>query len=579
MRKTEYLKTIEKHVRLFEVGDKLIFDKLLRYYQGKFYTAETGQSESDLLTTSVNLVFAIVETALSSLIPPNPAITAIARSPANEDAVRAGEAFVNLALDTSKYRKEMNLFVFDGVLYGRGIVKTTWSEKKDLPVVRTCDVRSVFFDLTARRVEDIRYWGEATLLSEDEYRKRFESGMYSGEENRLAQPDVYPKWMLPITNSTVNRDELKSYQRWYLVYEIYDLESDRVVHLLAGHEEPLMEDKLLYCPYDLLVLNNNGEDCRGLSEIALISPNQEEVNNLLTFWLNIVRSSVPKGVFDPGGVDSEQMQNAIQAGLGTWSPLASRNGKSLGENLGNFPMPNVPADAFNLLEYTVNNISKVSALADAQRGQVTGARTATELALIEGSIRNRLASRQRRIDEVTASVADKMLFLMQKFKAKDAIVELTGHEGWHTIAPDTVTGIELAFKVVPYSPLESNRAVVQEQFKELYGALSQNPNVDLRALTKVLIEVYDNPALRKHDILLPEPPPAPPGMPGLPAGMPPGAPTPAPPEAMAAAAEQVPASAAAMTPTMQSIADAQAGSAAMNSPVIAPPGPPVGGPV
>ena len=576
MRKTEYLKTIEKHVRLFEVGDKLIFDKLLRYYQGKFYTAETGQSESDLLTTSVNLVFAIVETALSSLIPPNPAITAIARSPAHEDAVKAGEAFVNLALDACKYRKEMNLFVFDGVLYGRGIVKTTWSEKKDLPVVRTCDVRSVFFDLTARRVEDIRYWGEATLLSENEYRKRFESGMYSGEENRLAQPDVYPKWMLPITNATVNRDELKSYQRWYLVYEIYDLEEDRVVHLLAGHEEPLMEDKLLYCPYDLLVLNNNGEDCRGLSEIALISPNQEEVNNLLTFWLNIVRSSVPKGVFDPGGVDAEQMQNAIQAGLGTWSPLASRNGKSLNENLGNFPMPSVPADAFNLLEYTVGNISKVSALADAQRGQVTGARTATELALIEGSIRNRLASRQRRIDEVTASVADKMLFLMQKFKAQDAIVELTGHEGWHTISPDTVTGIELAFKVVPYSPLESNRAVVQEQFKELYATLIQNPNVDTRALTKVMIEVFDNPALRKHDILLPEQPPAAPGMP-------PGAPVPpgaeAQPEALAQAAEQVPGSAAAMTPTMQAIADAQAGSAAMSSPVIAPPGPPVGGPV
>lgn len=579
MRRTEYLKTIEKHVRVFEAGDKLIFDKLLRYYQGKFYTAETGQSESDLLTTSVNLVFAIVETALSSLIPPNPAITAIARSPANEKSVKAGEAFVNLALDVCKYRQEMNLFVFDGVLYGRGVVKTTWSAKKDLPVVRTCDLRAVFFDLTARRTEDIRYWAEATLLSADEYKKRFDDGMYTGAENRLAQPDTYPKWMLPTTNATVNRDELKNYQRWYLVYEIYDLESNRVVHLLAGHEEPLMEDELLYCPYDLLTLNSNGEDCRGLSEIALISANQEEVNNLLTFWLNIVRSSVPKGVFDPGGVDGEQLQNAIQAGLSTWSPLASRNGKSLGENLANFPMPSVPADAFNLLEYTVGNISKVSALADAQRGQVTGARTATELALIEGSIRNRLASRQRRIDEVTSSVADKMLFLMQKFKKKSAVVELTGQEGWQDVSPDSVEGVELTFKVVPYSPLESNRAVVQEQFKEIFAILQQNPEVDLRALTKVLVEVYDNPSLRRRDILKPPAPPMPPGMPPGAEGMPPGAPTMPPPDAMAAAAEQVPASGAALTPTMQSIADAQAGSAAMNSPVIAPPGPPVGGPV
>jgi hypothetical protein len=147
------------------------------------------------------------------------------------------------------------------------------------------------------------------------------------------------------------------------------------------------------------------------------------------------------------------------------------------------------------------------------------------------------------------------------------------------VSPDSVEGVELTFKVVPYSPLESNRAVVQEQFKEIFAILQQNPEVDLRALTKVLVEVYDNPSLRRRDILKPPAPPMPPGMPPGAEGMPPGMPPMPPPDAMAAAAEQVPASSTALTPTMQSIADAQAGSAAMNSPVIAPPGPPVGGPV
>lgn len=578
MKIDQYRKTIENHVRVFEAGDKPVFDKLVQYYQGRFYTAKTGDSESELLATSVNLIYAVLQTAMSSLVPANPAITAIARSPDNEEQIKAVEAVVNLALDNSDYRDEMGFYIFDGVLLGRGVTKTTWSVRDDLPVCRACDPRVVFFDLTTRRQKDIRYWIEATLLSPQQYQSRFiatgtdEEGnpakpMYSGEENRLAEPDAYPKWMLPTTNGANNTDELKNFQKWYLVYEIHDIEDNRVVHLLAGHDEPLMTDTLIYCPYDILTLNHNGEDCRGLSEIALISPNQEEVNHLLTYWLNIVRACVPKGAYDPGGIDGEQLQNAIAAGVGTWSPLHSKNGKPLEENLANFPMPSVPADAFNLLEYTVGNISKVSALAAAQRGQVTGARTATELALIQGEIRNLLASRQRQTDKMTVSIAGKFLFLLQKFKSKDAVVELTGQKGWHPVTPTTLKGIEATFKVVAYSPLESNRAVVQEQFKDLLQFLVTNPEVDQRQLLKAIIEIFDNPALRQYDILRPKQEPQAPVGPA-------GAPLPPPGPGAPLETGQTP-----LPPTMQAISDAQAGPAMTNAGTIAPPGPPVGGPL
>lgn len=566
-------KTIESHVRIYEADEKPIFDKLTAWYQGRFYTAKTGDSESEKLVTSVNLIFAILQTALSSLIPANPAVTAVARSPANEGQVKAIEAVTNLALDTGDYRDEQGFYVFDSVLLGRGVTKTTWDAKTDLPTCLACDPRVVFFDRTTRRQKHIRYWIEATLLSVEEYRKRFLPGedgqapMYTGEENRLAEPDAYPKWMLPTTNGSSNMDELKNFQKWYLVYEHYDVDASKVCHMLAGHDEPLMVDEMLYCPYDILTLNQNGEDCRGLSEIALISPNQEEVNSLLTFWLNIVRAAVPKGCFDPGGVDGEQLQDAIGAGLGTWSPLQSKNGKPIGENLAHFPMPTVPADAFNLLEYTNGNISKVSALAAAQRGQVTGARTATELALIQGEIRNLLASRQRQIDKMTVSIVGKFLFLMQKFKSKASVAEVTGEEGWQPIEAATLRGVEATFKVVPYSPLESNRAVVQEQFKDLLQFLVQNPEVDQRQLLKAIIEIFDNPALRKFNLLRPEQvaptPGAGPGGPELPPG--PGT-------SVAAGPTPLPAA-------MQAVSDAQAGPALTNAGLIAPPGPPVGGPI
>lgn len=566
MNTKQYRATIETHIRVFTAQDQAVFDKLLAYYQGKFYTKETGESESNLLVTSVNLIYAVLQTALSSLVPANPAVTALARSPENEQAVKAVEALVNLALDSGDYRDEMGFYIFDAVLLGRGVTKTTWDPVSDLPVVRACDPRTVFFDLTTRRQKSIRYWIEATLLSPQEYHARFEPGedgkapLYKGEENRLAEPDAYPTWMLK-ANNTSNRNELKNFQKWYLVYEVYDIEDKRVCHMLAGHDEPLLEDELLYNPYDILTLNMNGEDCRGLSEIALISPNQEEVNALLTYWLNIVRAAVPKGCFDPGGIDGEQLQNAIGAGVGSWSPLQSKNGKPLSDNLANFPMPSVPADAFNLLEYTVGDISKVSALAAAQRGQVTGARTATELALIQGEIRNLLASRQTQVNVHTVNVAQKCLFLLQRFKSNDEVVELTGQKGEHIITPDTLQGVKAKFKVVAYSPLESNRAVVQEQFKDLLQFLMGNPRVDQGQLLKALVEIFDNPALRQYNIVLPEPPAGPPqgAPPAAPPGMPPGPP---------AEGTDTP-----LPPTMQAISDATAPAMAANASMMAPPGP------
>ena len=576
MQENEYLVTTERHVATYERGDKAMMDQLLRYYQGKFYTSETGQSESDLERTSVGLTFAIVETALTSLVSPNPAITAVARNRAEEERIRACEAFVNNALDASNYRQEQGLYVFDSVLYGRGITKTAWSAKKDNPVVRATDVRTTFFDLTARRPDDIRYWIEATLLSSTQFKERIRINDYASWAGEI-NPDAYPKWMLTDTGATVDRESLKNYQKWHVVYEIHDLEADKVVHIIPGDPRPVMVDKLVYNPYDLTTLNTNGEDCRGLSEIALISPNQEEVNNLLTYWLNIVRACVPKGVYDPGELDGEQLGAAAKAGLNTWSPIRRVGGKSKGplsDAIGMFPMPQVPPEALALLDKVWNNITIVSALAEAQRGQVTGARTATELALIEGQLRNRLSGRQKRIDAITSSVAEKMLLLMQKYKKNDEVLQQTGVDGWSAVSPDTLEGVKAAFKVVPYTAMESNRAVVQEQFKEFMMWAGKNPACDQRKLLQATVDIFDNPALRRYNIVLPEQVEAQEAAEAGAGAPPPGGPSP---EVLAAAAGQPPA-ATAVPPQMQAILAAQAGTDAMNSPLIAPPGVPPGMP-
>lgn len=491
MKTTEYLPTIQKHVEVFRSTEKLAFDRLLRFYQGKFYTDRDsgGPSESQLITTSINLTYAIVETALSTLTPRNPQVTAMMRAMSPDDSVRGLEGVVNLSLDATNYYDELIMLIQDSVLYGRSVIKTTWDADSDLPIAKVCDIRGMFFDLAAKRTSDIRYWIETTLLSEEQFRERVASGMYAPWANSI-HGDSYPRWLMQDLGSSYSRQELKDFQRWVTVYEVYDIEAGRVVHIHPDNPQPLMEDALVYCPYSLLTLNSNGEDCRGLSEIALISDNQEELNHIRTYLLNIARLSIPKVAYDSTGLQSEDLAVAQEAPVGSLNGIRTTNGQPLSTLFHQWPMPEPPAALFEMAASLEKSIATVSALADAQRGQVTGARTATELALVEGQLRNRLAARQRRIDTVTVDVAQKMALLISKYMQTEKVVQLTGYGDPKTVYPQTLDGVKAQFKVVPYSPMESNRAVLQEQFKAAMQFLISNPMVDQVEVTKQFLEVF-----------------------------------------------------------------------------------------
>jgi hypothetical protein len=114
MKATEYLPTIQRHIQVFQSTEKLAFDRLLRFYQGKFYSDKEGggPSESELITTSINLTFAIVETAVSTMTPRNPQVTAMLRAMSPDDSVRGLEGVVNLALDSADYYSAYSVLAY-----------------------------------------------------------------------------------------------------------------------------------------------------------------------------------------------------------------------------------------------------------------------------------------------------------------------------------------------------------------------------------------------------------------------------------------------------------------------------------
>lgn len=484
---------IEMHVARARTGEFKLFDKVSRFFLGDAWTdTSQGASEAELIKTSTNFVFPVVETATSVLIPPNPQVSANPRNPLSTDQVAGIEGVVNLSLDAGQYRSELAVVVQNVVMYGRGPVKTTWDEATDLPVTKFIDPRCYFFDQTAQRHADVRYEIEATLLSKGDMERKVASGYYPKLALERQSAERYPQWLLP--DGKLEIDSLKNYQPWYLVWEVHDRESGRVKHFLPGERDPILDDELVFRPYDLLTFNYNGKNCGGISEIGLILPNQEEYNWTETFLLNILRFGIPGTFYDADILSTDQAVKVVTAPLGAYIPLkvpSSLKKEGMASAFMSRPMPVYPMGANEMLEKKRAGMAHVSALSDAQRGQTVGAKTATELAFIEGNTKNRLRPRQSKVDELTERVAEKHGFLASKYMRKEKVQQIVGSQDWATFSPWTIADVSTAFKMVAYSPMESNKAVRIETLRNIQPLIVGNPWVNQRKMTEQMFKLME----------------------------------------------------------------------------------------
>lgn len=511
---------IQALYRKHETEDKPVFDNLLSLYQGKFWSKEGPLSmpgrfqESDMVKSSINMVFAITESSRSVLIPTNPQVTL--RDGSNDASKEAllQEKVINQDLREANVAEELGMFVDDVVLFGRGIFKVGWDLTVNQPWAKVADINAVVFDREAKRVADIRYWCEATPLSKAEWEARFASGHYKDQSLKdKIKPSLYPSWLKRLDIDP--NQGLQETEVWYLVYEFYDVEQGKVCHYSAECEHTLLEENLEFVPYVLGFFNHNKVDCGGLSEIMLIASNQAELNILRSMTLEVVRASIPSMLFDKGKVSSDELESIQQAPVGSFVGVAL-NGDNA--NLGNafmpVPQPAAPNMLQPLMSQLQNDMAYVSALAEAQRGQVTGAKTATELAFIDAQLKNRLQSRQKTVERTIQRIAYLFLYLRARYQDDSQPPTVKLQDGPVQVTRDALAIQGTKFEVVPYSATPSNREVIRERFKEIFPLLVQDPSFDGNKVRKYFLDVMDLPT----DFLAPPAPPAPPPAPG---GMPP----------------------------------------------------------
>ena len=497
---------IDKHRQYYEQYEKELFDKARRYYRGDFWLHNEGftgtGSDMHTMLCSKNLIYAIADTAISALLGPNPKVAAVARNPLSEDAAPAVTGLMEYLFAANNLRRRAATALIDSVLCKRGIFKTGWSVDKDSPVVKVVDPSTLFFDLTVRDVDDIRYWLEATVLPFNEFKKRVETGYYSGPNLDQIQPDRYPKWMLG-SQATANYDRVRDAFQWITVWEYYDREKNTVQHYIRQADQVVFEQEIDYIPYSMFSLNQSGIDCLGLSEVQLVLNQQETVNDLLTHMKQITYLMIPRVLYDSGRISEEDLNKAVEATSGSFIGINPENSEALRTLATLFyemPMPQNPVGVKEFTARQEDDAAFISALAEAARGQVTGARTATEMAIIDAQMRTRLATREGHINTALEDVASKAFWLCRKYMKTEKMVRVAGNRRWDTVDLASIADVDVNFAMVAYNPIRQNPSVLAETLVAMLPMLVQDPNIDARRLIEEVIVGLGLP----RNIIMPE---------------------------------------------------------------------------
>ena len=507
-------------------GERAKWDRYLRYYRSEYWGENTDTrdvfSDSEV-AVETNYPYSFVDSMVSSIVPPNPQVTVVARNSEKKEFARYREALVN---DTLKRERAAQLLwrlsTYTSV-YGRAFLKGVWRFSRQRTEFRVIDPRFIFFDLSAERWEDVRYTIEVTTLTREEFNRRAKAPFnpskprgkrrYNAELAKRASFGHYPAWLKPALKKS--RDISSEAFEWITVYEVYDFVGKKYFHYLEDETEPLFEDTLPYRfvenPYSLLTFNDNMQSLEGISDVQLIDRQQQMLNELDTLELRHAQSSIPVTLFQAGLVDNPGA--FINDLLDATSPgdavaIHAKPGIGVGDIIANTPTTQLSPSFDTMRETITKNIEFTLGLPQFQRGVVGVADVATEVALAETAVRTRNGRRLQALQDIIEWMSRVTVGLYEEFLPSNSQlpIRLTGRREALTVTrrslsarnPAEVTDstriadpLDYDYDVTPYSPTENSRTIQLRNLAQVLDLLSSSVDVDKRRLVQTIIDLLN----------------------------------------------------------------------------------------
>ena len=551
LNKAQIMGIIRTH-RAKSKSERRDWDKWRAWYMSDFWHKEgdqpsgsysIGQEPYEDINFETNYPYAYIDTMIANICPQNPQVTVLSRREEYRTAALFREALINDTFRRQNLHQALWRAATNAAICGRALMKTVWNFRSNSIDIYEVDPRFVFFDMSAKRWEDIRYLVEVTVLTEAEFkgrvkRKGKKGALYNGKVAEKVNYGGYPAWLKDkVKDSSIMNEASRDVYRWVTVYEVYDFSGEgRYYHYLDNVEEPLFSGELPYRyvrnPFTYITFNDNMTDLGGLSDIKLIQSLQERLNEIDTLELWHAQTSTPVMMVNTSLADNpEDMLTALQqaAQPGSMIQVRGKQGAPLGDIVGQTPTPALTPSFATMRERCNQVIEFILGIPQYSRGVVGVADVATEVALADTATRTRNGRRIKMVEDNINALAKHIIGLYEEFLEDDrklAIRLLDTHRvlditreslRLKTDRNPLEEPLDFDYMAIPYSPTENHKLVQLQKLREYMPLLLQSPAIDQEKLVTKLLDL-----LQMRDILAtPEPQPAmPPGMPQPPAGMP-----------------------------------------------------------
>lgn len=528
------------------------WDRWESWYCGDSSSAANGDmgdyanvaNEAEEFRIDTNYMYAFIDTSNAILCPSNPQVNIRAYREDLEDAAESREGLINSTfkrggLDTKLRRAGMYTS-----LNGEALCKTTWRPAEQRIVYQMLSPRVVFVDHSVPW-EDCRYIIEVVPYTKQEFEARLADGTFKMEDGREPSYGQIPTWMDSQfeSKSAIYSSSVRDTFERILVYEFHDLTVPDVTWMIDGHKEPLKVSGRPYRytknPYSRLLYNENPKDHGGLPDAKLIEKSLDKLNEIDQLELMHAFSTIPKTVVDDNAVDDpEDARARLRNAAGPWDIVNAefRDNKGPSDWLGFTQMPSQLPAFDKMRDRTEFQLEYTLGFPKQQRGAVSGADTATEVAVTDANSRTRNGARAALMKKFVREIAMNTLALYREFMPADAEVPVSGRDGHSSLLVDRVSlsfgapGEEMTsdqmfaeewffdYDVSAATPSENDRSVQLQRTVPLIPIFMGDAtgSVDKSALLRHLGKLADIPHSVVRKAPLPQAPQALPGQPGQP---------------------------------------------------------------
>ena len=277
------------------------------------------------------------------------------------------------------------------------------------------------------------------------------------------------------------------------LWEVWDKENNEVMVIADGHNGFLRRTEDVwgldnFFPYDRLCFNPISDEHYSTSDAMYIEKQQLEYNDTKTQQVIHRRKENTKWVAKKNALPPEEKKKFEEGKPGL---LIEINGNPSSDIIA--VTSQMSQDIYQVGNEIRNDIQDILALGKNQTSQEMGKRkTAHEAQIIDQYAQLRSDERRDIVgDFLERSIKDvnKLVF---KFWDTPAIIELIGDEGkeWDTWTGEDLQG-DYAVQIVPNSTLPHTKEEYKKKIQELYQMLSGNPLINLKEMTRVLLDSYD----------------------------------------------------------------------------------------